>query len=258
MASSPARLLSVDVTNLYGNVPISEAISFTLDLIKRHKDKAELFVLTLSDIAVLLEHCLNNNYIRFVKEYFKQTTGIAMGSGIAPPLTKVFMNAVESLILASDKILQPALMRYIDDVIGISTHGPQALDKFFYFINNLHKSLKFTIERTDTSPHNQIPFLDTLLTILPSGIFTTKLYIKPMAAPIMAPIILHCESAHPKQTKHSVLFSQMLRAMRLGSNSECKKRGMDKIASLFTSNGYPHSLIHRTKHRIMTQRQGVP
>ena len=115
MASSPARLLSVDVTNLYGNVPISEAISFTLDLIERHKDKVELFGLTLSDIKVLLEHCLNNNnYIRFGKEYFKQTTGIAMGSRIAPPLAIVFMNAVESLILASDKILQPAL--YIHEI----------------------------------------------------------------------------------------------------------------------------------------------
>ena len=52
---------SVDVTNLYGNVPISEAISFTLDLIKRHKDKIGLYGLTLSDIKVLLEHRLNNN-----------------------------------------------------------------------------------------------------------------------------------------------------------------------------------------------------
>ena len=68
-----------------------------------------------------------------------------------------------------------------------------------------------------------------------------------------APIILHYESAHPKQTKHSVLFSQMLRAMRLGSNTECKNRGIDKIASLFTSNGYPHSLIQRTRHSIMTR-----
>ena len=178
-----------------------------------------------------------------------------MGSRIAPPLAIVFMNAVESLILASDKILQPALyMRYIDDVIGIWTHGSQALDEFFHFINHFHKSLKFTIERTDTNPYNQIPFLDTLLTIRPSGIFTTELYIKPMAAPI----ILHYESAHPKQTKHSVLFSQMLRAMRLGSNSECKNRGIDKIASLFTSNGYPYSLIQRTRHRIMAQRERAP
>ena len=58
-----------------------------------------------------------------------------------------------------------------------------------------------------------------------------------------APIILHYESAHPKQTKQSVIFSQMLRAERLGSNIECKTRGVNKIASLFTNNEYPHKLI---------------
>ena len=240
----------MDVANLYGNIPTNEAISFTLDLLKRHIDKIDLFGLTLDDIKKQLEHCLNNNYLRFGKEFYKQTTGIAMGSRIAPPLAIVFMNTVESLILASDEVLQPVLyMRYIDDVIGIWTHGSETLDNFFNFINNFHKSLKFTIERSDRTRHNQIAILDTLLTVQPNGRFTTELYIKPMAAPI----ILHYESAHPKQTKHSVIFSQMLRAKRLGSNTECKTRGMNKIASLFTSNGYPHNLIQRTRHRVMTQ-----
>ena len=53
-----------------------------------------------------------------------------MGSRIAPPLAILFMNAAQSLILARDEILQPVIyMRYID-VIGIWTHGSQALDKF--------------------------------------------------------------------------------------------------------------------------------
>ena len=129
---------SVDVANLYGNIPTGEAISVTLDLIKRHLDKINLFGLTLDDLKTLLEHCLDNNYVRFGKDYYKQVTGIAMGSRIAPPLAIVFMNSVESLILASDEILQPALyMRYIDDVIGIWTHGSEALDNFFPFHQQL-------------------------------------------------------------------------------------------------------------------------
>ena len=169
---------SVDVANLYGNIPTNEAISFTLDLLKRHIDKIDLFGLTLDEIKKLLEHCLKNNYLRFGKEFYKQATGIAMGSRIAPPLAIVFMNAVESLILASDEVLQPVLyMRYIDDVIGIWTHGSKTLDNFFHFINNFHKSLKFTIERSDHTRNNQIAFLDTLLTVQPNGRFTTELYI---------------------------------------------------------------------------------
>ena len=92
---------SVDVTNLYGNIPTSEAIEATLRLIGKHMDKVDTFGLTLLDIEKLLKHCLDNNYVRFGQKYFKQRVGVAMGSRIAPPLAIVFMDATESLILTS-------------------------------------------------------------------------------------------------------------------------------------------------------------
>ena len=117
-------VFSVDVTNLYGNIPTSEAITATLKLVKRHLDKIDTFGLTIHDIETFLKHCLNNNYVRFGQKYFKQTVGVAMGSRIAPPLAIVFMDAVESLLLTSkDSQYQPATyMRYIDDVLGVWTH----------------------------------------------------------------------------------------------------------------------------------------
>ena len=238
---------TIDVANLYGSIPTDEAIASTINLLERNQDKIELFGLSMTDIRLLLEHCLNNNYFRFGQKYFKQTKGIAMGSRIAPPLAIVFMNAIESMILASDKILQPLLyIRYIDDIMGIWTHEPDSLDAFLDFMNNFHPSLKFTIERSDNNDENQVPFLDTLLTVHRNGKFTTELYIKPMAANIILPY----SSAHPVQTKRSVLYAQLLRAKRLGSNQPAKERGMNKIEDLFRENGYPHNMIKRTRHRI--------
>ena len=94
-------VFSVDVANLYGNIPTSEAIEATLKLIKLQMDKIDTFGLSLLDIEMLLKHCLNNNYVRFGQKYFKQTVGVAMGSRIAPPLAIVFMNAIESMFLTS-------------------------------------------------------------------------------------------------------------------------------------------------------------
>ena len=246
-------MFSVDVTNLYGNIPTNEAITAILQLIKRHADKLDTFGLTLSDIEKLLRHCLSNNYVRFGQKYFKQTRGVAMGSRIAPPLAIVFMDAVESMLLTStDSQYQPvAYMRYIDDVLGVWTHGSETLDDYFTFLNNFHPALKFTIERTDRVSSRCIPFLDTSISVQHDGTYSTELYIKPMASPI----IIHYTSAHPMQCKRSVLYSQLLRARRLGSDKQAQARGMSKIEALFRHNGYPNKLIQRTKHKVLLARE---
>ena len=83
-----AILFSVDVTNIYGNIPVDEAIEATVTLLDMHKDSICMFDLTLADIRALLTHCLNNNFLKFgdYRRYYRQTKGIAMGSRVAPPL----------------------------------------------------------------------------------------------------------------------------------------------------------------------------
>ena len=117
------------------------------------------------------------------------------------------------------------------------------------FIGHELLSLRFTIERTDQTPNRLIPFLDTTITVQEDGAYSTELYIKPMAAPI----IIHYTSAHPIQCKRSVLYSQLLRAKRLGSDRQAQERSMATIETLFRHNGYPNRLIQRTKHRILLQ-----
>ena len=138
-------------------------------------------------------------------------------------------------------------MRYIDDVLGIWMHGSEKLDEYFKFLNNFHPALRFTIERTDKTSSKSIPFLDTTISVQEGGTYSTELYIKPMTAPI----IIHFTSAHPIQCKRSVLYSQLLRAQRLGSDRQARERGMAKIESLFRHNGYPNKHIQRTKHKIL-------
>ena len=242
-------VFTVDVNNLYGNIPTAEAIESTIRMIQRHKTKINLFEFSIDDIKVLLEHCLNNNFVRFGTRTYRQRLGIAMGNRIAPPLAILFMDAVESMILSVNRLQPVMYLRYIDDILGIWTHGPEELNDYFEFLNSFHPALKFKIERSDRTPKHQIPFLDTLLTVDPSGTFMTELYVKPMAAPI----IIHYLSAHPMQTKRAVIHSQTLRALRLGSNVQAKNRGMQKIKSLFLSNGYPERFI--TNIQAKTKRE---
>ena len=65
----------------------------------------------------------------------------------------------------------------------------------------------------------QLPFLDTLITLHPSGAYTTELYFKPMTAPI----ILHYGSAHPMSTKRAVLNAEIQRAIKVSSGEQARK-----------------------------------
>ena len=155
----------------------------------------------------LLHHCLQNNYLRFGDNFFKQTKGIAMGSRVAPPLAITFMHVIESLILSSPGDQPVLYLRYIDDILGVWTHGASELNNYHKFVDSFHPSLKFSLERTDPSQISSVPFFDTLITVSPSGQFSTELYFKPMASPI----IIHFTSAQPMQVKNAVLHSELLR-----------------------------------------------
>ena len=96
------------------------------------------------------------------------------------------------------------------------------------------------MEHTGSTGH--LAFLDTLLTIHPSGAYSTELYFKPMAAPI----ILHYTSSHPTSTKKAVLNGEVQRAIRVSSDHDTTERSLDTITRLFAKNGYPSELIKRT------------
>ena len=93
-----------------------------------------------------------------------------------------------------------------------------------------------------TGSTGQLAFLDTLITVYPSGKYTTEIYFKPMAAPI----ILHYTSAHPMSTKKAVLNAEVQRAIRVSSDCDTTERSLDTISQLFSQNGYPSDIIKRT------------
>ena len=133
-----------------------------------------------------------------------------------------------------------------DDVFGVWTHGADALDKYHKFVNSVHPSLKFTLEKTNPNQISSVPFLDTLVTVSPSGHYETELYFKPMASPI----IIHFTSAQPMQGKLAVLNFELMRANRNGSNKEAIERGIEKVENIFLTNGYPRRVIKRTSFKV--------
>ena len=136
----------MDVVNLYGSIPVEEAVEAVRELVQQHQDDIDLFDLTPDDIARLLSHCLDNNCFRFDQSHYKQRLGIAMGCKVAPPVAKFFMHKLEQAALQNASLKPEMHARYIDDTIGVWTHSHQELQDFFGYMNSLYPSIQFIIE----------------------------------------------------------------------------------------------------------------
>ena len=84
-----------------------------------------------------------------------------VGSPLSLVIAIIFMEGFEeeALNTAADK---PSLwVRYVDDTFVIWPHGLDKLENFHSHLNNLRKSIQFTIEKEED---NHLPFLDVLIT----------------------------------------------------------------------------------------------
>ena len=137
---------SIDVVNLYGSIPVDEAIAAVMAKLDEHGQSIDTFGLSKEDISSLLEQSLGDNVFSFNNNYYRQKLGLAMGNPCAPPLAILFLDQFENKALAASHLKPAFLTRYIDDYAGIWTHGQRALDDFLDFLNRQHPNLSFTMD----------------------------------------------------------------------------------------------------------------
>ena len=242
---------SIDVVNLYGSIPVGEAIDAVMSKLEEHGSKIDTFGLSKKDISDLLKQSLSDNVFSFNNKHYRQKLGLAMGNPCAPPLAILFLDQFEQKVLAASPLKPVFLARYIDDYAGIWTHGQQALNEFLQFLNEQHPNLSFTM---DCGADGQgVPFLDTSVTVETRENTTkieTELYIKPTNSGI----ILHSSSAHPKDTKHNIIRNMFHRAYNNSSSKQKEAKSVDKIWKLMLENGYTSTLLGRLFREVQRSR----
>ena len=133
---------------------------------------------TANDICKMIEFLVDNIYIRFGGQLFRQMVGIPMGTNCAPLLADLFLYSYENEFL--DKIIKEGKRklarrfnlsyRYIDDLISFNNK------RFKEFISDIYPK-ELTISET-TESISVASYLDLLFTRDRSNNITTKLYDK--------------------------------------------------------------------------------
>ncbi len=164
-----------------------------------------------------------------------------MGMKVAPSLANVFMSYFEEKYIYSHDPAPDFYIRFLDDILIGWSHGKERFDEFVTYLNNCHKTIKFTAE---SSP-SKVPFLDIMVN-LEEGLLWTDLYCKPTDSHNY----LHFNSAHPEHNKTSLPYSQYLRLKRICTRDEDFLRHSRMITFHFVRRGHPKKLLLDAFNRV--------
>lgn len=128
--------------------------------------------------------------------------------------------------------------RYIDDCLLVWLHGLRRLLDFVDFMNSRHEDIKFTLEHSMQNEEQNVSYLDLSISC-DEGRLDWELFIKPSHSGVH----LAYNTALPSEIKKSVAVEQFRRACRNASTEQGRKRGMQKIEKLLSTNGYPSHVI---------------
>ena len=94
-------ITSYDVCALFTCIPPKDAVEVVRRKLTSDSTLSERTSLTVDDIRLLLELCLNTTYFIFGKSYYKQQYGCAMGSPVSPIVVNLYMEEFEGQTLSS-------------------------------------------------------------------------------------------------------------------------------------------------------------
>ena len=145
-------------------------------------------MLDLLDLCLSTEFCFQNNY-------YRQISGIPMGSPLSSFLAEAVMQDLESKAVTNNNDIK-TWDRYVDDVFA-AIKKDKTKD-FLQTIDNTTKNIKFTKEEEHD---NKLAFLDVLITKTDNGTLNTEVYCKKTHTDQ----ILNYNSNHPTQHKISCI-----------------------------------------------------
>lgn len=203
---------SMDVDNLYTNIPIEDGISCVKKAFKMYPDPKRPD----KELIELLTINLKRNDFVFNEKFYLQIKGTAMGKRFAPAYANIYMANWELEVLKKCKIKPFTYLRYLDDIWGIWTGSREEFDEFFGILNSHDPSIKLKLEIN----RETIEFLDTTVFKGPQFLETGKLDIKVFFKTTDTHTLLHKHSFHPIHTFKGIVKAQLLRFHRICTRRE--------------------------------------
>ena len=148
-------LASLDITNLYSNIPVTETRTILTDTLKYHQTDPQ----TQQELLMWYDVISRQNYFSHNQDLLSQRDGLAMGAPSSGLIAELFLQHMEHTHLThlSHKHGIFDCFRYVDDILPIFNPELSDIQSILTDFNTLHPKLHFTAQ---TERDNTINYLD--------------------------------------------------------------------------------------------------
>jgi hypothetical protein len=193
--TSTSRFASLDITNMYSNIPVKETKQLLDNMLTSNTTHHEIR----SEILNCYQVITTQNYFAHGDKILTQTDGLAMGAPSSGIISEIFLQNFEHTHLPNlarkHKLIN--YFRYVDDILLIYDDLQTDIHTILSDFNSLHPNLQFTKE---TELDNKLNYLD--ITILKTP---TSMNIGVFRKPTFTDTIIPYTSNHPTQHKYAAI-----------------------------------------------------
>jgi hypothetical protein len=224
-----SRLASLDIKNMYTNIPIRETKNILENALKNSLVNPNEAKEILSWYDVITQQ----NYFIFNNTVYTQTDGLATGAPSSSVISELFLQYNECNILAPivNKHGISGYYRYVDDILILYDSSITNILSILHDFNNIHSNLQFTSE---TEIENDINYLDISIHRTDSDL-TFQIYRKPTSTDTIIP---H-DSCHPIQHKHAAVRFLYNRLHTYDLDEDAKSKELNIIHNVLHNNMFP-------------------
>lgn len=235
--ASSRVLLTADISSLYTNIDTKLGLRLVREFLVELAVRPALIEL----IMDLLSFVMNNSYLSYRGQVYKQIDGTAMGTTCAPIYANIVVYQLERSVIREFQLERGTLhlyRRYLDDIFA--DIDARDAERFKQRMNALHPKLFFEF----ASDPNEAAFLDLHISkgrrFHEDGRFDLRVHQKKMNLYLYIPYL----SFHTDAAKKSFIQTELMRYIRNTSD----QAEYNELKAIFyqrlRDRGYPHAFLN--------------
>jgi hypothetical protein len=230
------RLASLDVEDLFNNIPIMRAVDIAIHRIGNSENFCSSS-LTKTDLKRLLLISLNNSFFTFNGKFYRQKKGLPMGNTLSPILADLYMD--EYMEKHMKAVNSPSkLYRYVDDILIITKMNENEIKDYIQQLNTIKSRIRFTSEYERSG---KINFLDTTLSRKDNDNINIRWFRKDTASDRL----LNYNSCHQKSIKDNIINNMTRRIIETTKNPIEQIEDLEKLKEMLLNSEFPQKEINK-------------